>query len=264
MTIDEHRFQLLLDLTGRSPQQLAFALTGALGGAAEHRKVELRAPWIVTDARGRVWRLTPLDAHATRVQLATPALVHADLAALQDGLRAVRLDGARADAGAKAVLLVDGAPLDARATSNLTKIFEKQQQLLARAFGLDAEATHVDARKGAPFARGALAFEIGATLHASELAAAIVLALAIVERARTARAASSKLRPFNPTSARYDFRCFLLRLGLIGDEYRAAREQLLKRLPGSSAWKNGRPKRQRARTSPRSSDRALIATQSWV
>lgn len=38
---------------------------------------------------------------------------------------------------------------------------------------------------------------------------------------------------------KYAFRCFLLRLGFIGDEYKGARRILLKNLPGSSAFKTG-------------------------
>ena len=38
---------------------------------------------------------------------------------------------------------------------------------------------------------------------------------------------------------RYAFRCFLLRLGFIGDEYKAARKTLLKNLTGSSAFRDG-------------------------
>ena len=38
---------------------------------------------------------------------------------------------------------------------------------------------------------------------------------------------------------KYAFRCFLLRLGFIGAEYKAARKILLKNLSGSSAFKNG-------------------------
>jgi hypothetical protein len=40
---------------------------------------------------------------------------------------------------------------------------------------------------------------------------------------------------------KYAFRCFLLRLGFIGDEYKAARKILLRNLTGSSAWKGGAP-----------------------
>lgn len=38
---------------------------------------------------------------------------------------------------------------------------------------------------------------------------------------------------------RYAFRCFLLRLGMIGPEYKPARHALLKNLTGSSAFKDG-------------------------
>lgn len=40
---------------------------------------------------------------------------------------------------------------------------------------------------------------------------------------------------------KYAFRCFLLRLGFIGDEYKTARKILLRNLTGSSAWKGGVP-----------------------
>lgn len=40
---------------------------------------------------------------------------------------------------------------------------------------------------------------------------------------------------------KYAFRCFLLRLGFIGDEYKTARKILLRHLTGSSAWKGGAP-----------------------
>ena len=41
---------------------------------------------------------------------------------------------------------------------------------------------------------------------------------------------------------KYAFRCFLLRLGFIGDEYKQTRKILLRNLTGSSAFKGGQPK----------------------
>ncbi|MBD5535004.1 MAG: virulence protein, partial [Lachnospiraceae bacterium] len=41
---------------------------------------------------------------------------------------------------------------------------------------------------------------------------------------------------------KYAFRCFLLRLGFIGTEYKGERKILLKNLSGSSAFKNGERK----------------------
>ena len=61
------------------------------------------------------------------------------------------------------------------------------------------------------------------------------------------RAASSRKRSFDPQSARYDFRVFLLHLGLIGDEFKTARKHLIAALPGDSAFKRGRVKPNRDR-----------------
>lgn len=41
---------------------------------------------------------------------------------------------------------------------------------------------------------------------------------------------------------KYAFRCFLLRLGFIGVEYKEARKILLRNLTGSSAFKSGQSK----------------------
>ena len=43
----------------------------------------------------------------------------------------------------------------------------------------------------------------------------------------------------NVENEKYAFRCFLLRLGFIGDEYKETIKILLKNLTGNGAWKNG-------------------------
>lgn len=63
----------------------------------------------------------------------------------------------------------------------------------------------------------------------------IQLCLAISAQALTSKAAS----PTRPVTdnPKYAFRCWLLKLGFIGDEYKIAREVLIKLLPGNSAWR---------------------------
>lgn len=46
-------------------------------------------------------------------------------------------------------------------------------------------------------------------------------------------------KPRENENEKYAFRCFLLRLGFIGDEYKADRKLLLSKLNGSSAFKSG-------------------------
>ena len=80
-----------------------------------------------------------------------------------------------------------------------------------------------------------------ATTHAGEIRANVLLALTIVHKAMDAKAASARNpRPYNAASAKYDLRVFLLRLGWNGEMFKAPRRHLLKRMPGSAAWKDGR------------------------
>ena len=80
------------------------------------------------------------------------------------------------------------------------------------------------------------------TTHAGEVKCHAILCLAIAALAKNAKCASTKnQRPYNEASAKYDMRVFLLRLGLIGEEFKNVRMHLLKHLPGNTAWKNGRP-----------------------
>lgn len=89
--------------------------------------------------------------------------------------------------------------------------------------------------------RGTVEFRwFEATLHAGKVKAYIQFCLALAAKALKARSANSKKRDFNAASGKYDFRVFLLSLGLIGDEFKTARLHLLSRLDGSAAWKNGR------------------------
>ena len=43
---------------------------------------------------------------------------------------------------------------------------------------------------------------------------------------------------------KFTFRIFLIRLGLIGDEYKTTRRILLRNLSGNSAWRNGAPEKE--------------------
>lgn len=73
------------------------------------------------------------------------------------------------------------------------------------------------------------------TLHAGEVRADITLALAMSAQAITLEKTVARKTPVGDNPA-FTFRTFLLRLGLIGPEYKNVRMHLLKRLPGDPAW----------------------------
>ena len=102
----------------------------------------------------------------------------------------------------------------------------------------------------------------GGTLHAGKIKAYIQFCLALAAKAINARAASSRKRRANGHSDKYDFRVFLLHLGLIGEEFKTCRKHLMANLAGSAAWKNGRPAQPAAQTEGDSAAEEHPTTQS--
>ena len=85
--------------------------------------------------------------------------------------------------------------------------------------------------------RGTVEFRLfESTLHAGEVRAYINLCLAISAQAINSKRASDKV--LDNGNDKYAMRCWLLRLGFIGDEYKTVRQHLLKRLEGNAAWRN--------------------------
>jgi hypothetical protein len=75
------------------------------------------------------------------------------------------------------------------------------------------------------------------TTHAGKVKAYIQFCLAISALAINSRSASSKQTVSD--NEKYTFRTWLLRLGLIGEEFKTCRHHLLSNLEGNSAWRNG-------------------------
>lgn len=85
--------------------------------------------------------------------------------------------------------------------------------------------------------RGTVEFRLfRSTLHAGEVRAYLSLCLAMSAAAINAKRASAE--PLDNGNDKYAMRCYLLRLGLIGEEYKNVRKHLLKNLEGNAAWRN--------------------------
>ena len=87
------------------------------------------------------------------------------------------------------------------------------------------------------FYRGTLEWRcFESTLHAGVARANITLALAISAQAINQTRTLAKKTPVTENPA-FSFLTFLLRLGLVGEEYKNVRMHLLKDLPGDPAWR---------------------------
>ena len=73
-------------------------------------------------------------------------------------------------------------------------------------------------------------------LHAGHLKAMIQLCLAMSQLAKQVRFASPK--PQQTENEAYAFRCWMLRLGFIGEEFKTARDFFLENMDGNCAWRH--------------------------
>ena len=120
-------------------------------------------------------------------------------------------------------------PLDKVAVGNLTKLLDAKGNLIRKALGItDLRIEVLDDR---------VAFPWFSQVDADSAAAYTHFISALCEMSRNAKRVTATEKPVD--NEKYAFRCFLLRLGFIGSEYKAERKILLKNLSGSSAFKNG-------------------------
>jgi hypothetical protein len=72
------------------------------------------------------------------------------------------------------------------------------------------------------------------TLHAGKVKAYVQFVLAMVAKAKRTRGASTAQKALDTRTAKYDMRVFLIKLDLIGNEFKTCRKWLTENLPGSS------------------------------
>ena len=121
-------------------------------------------------------------------------------------------------------------PLDKVSLSNLTKLLEAKGKLIRKALGISELSIEI--------LEDRVAFPWFEELPDSDAVKAYTHFIsALCEMSRNAKRVTATEKPVE--NEKYAFRCFLLRLGFIGSEYKAERKILLKNLTGSSAFKDG-------------------------
>lgn len=128
-------------------------------------------------------------------------------------------------------------PLSKVSVGNLTRILDAKGNLIRKALGIDDLGFAVlENRVDFPW------FPVSTT--PDELKAYMHFITAICEMSTNQKRINATEKEID--NEKYAFRCFLLRLGFIGDEYKAERKILLRNLSGSSAFKGGSSKEVKA------------------
>lgn len=130
----------------------------------------------------------------------------------------------------KLTIVISRESLTDIALENLQKITANKQTLFQRAFRTDSTEIEITEEKinftWFPY-----------TADGDEITAYTQFISRMCDMARDAKRVSSK--PTETDNDKYAFRCFLLRLGFIGKEYKTARKILLRNLTGNSAFRYG-------------------------
>ena len=118
-------------------------------------------------------------------------------------------------------------PMDGAAVGNLKKLLEAKGNLIKKALGIDSLPIELKEET--------VEFPWFETADAEETAAYTHFISALCELSKNAKRVTAKEKEVD--NEKYAFRCFLLRLGFIGTEYKAERKILLRNLSGSAAFK---------------------------
>lgn len=121
-------------------------------------------------------------------------------------------------------------PLDKVAVGNLTKLLDAKGSLIKKALGVSKLPIEIQEDR--------VAFPWFPELPDADAVKAYTHFIsALCEMSKNAKRVTVTEKAVD--NEKYAFRCFLLRLGFIGSEYKVERKILLKNLSGSSAFKNG-------------------------
>ncbi len=120
-------------------------------------------------------------------------------------------------------------PLEKVNIGNLTSLMEAKGNLIKRALGIEDVRFTTDGEN--------ISFPWFGETEPEEAHTYTKFISAVCEM--TVKQKRITAKPKENENEKYAFRCFLLRLGFIGDEFKADRKLLLSKLDGSSAFKNG-------------------------
>lgn len=280
-------FGVEIELTGLS-RKTAIDTIAEYFNTVPHRVGGTYDTYETDDNEGRTWKVMRDSSirvegrNAQEVEVVTPILKYKDIETLQEIVRGLRKNGAKANSSCGIHIHIGAEKHTAKTLTNLVNIMTSKQDLIYKALEINPNREHYckkletqlseNLKKSKPqtlekvadiwydgyygdrnahynssryhglnlhsvFTKGTVEFRLfNSTTHAGKIKAYIQFCLAINHQALNQKSASAK--PTTTTNDKYTFRTWLLRLGLIGDEFKTARNHLLANLNGNIAWRN--------------------------
>ena len=203
----------------------------------------------VPDQNQRLWRILPSDSikaekyngekvvganYMYQVKLLSPFLYENEFPMLEKALEQLELRGAIVNDSTKMNLLLDVSCIEnwEKYQTNLENLYESKGELFQKA--LDIPFSQVaDTSQGKE--NGIISFSyFKSTLNKKELLSDIQFAQIVSSFAENNRTVSQKKS--ENQNDKFMMRTWLVRAGMVGEEYKFARKMLTKNLEGNSAW----------------------------
>lgn len=203
----------------------------------------------VPDQNQRLWRILPSDSikaekyngekvvganYMYQVKLLSPFLYENEFPMLEKALEQLELRGAIVNDSTKMNLLLDVSCIEnwEKYQTNLENLYESKGELFQKA--LDIPFSQVtDTSQGKE--NGVISFPyFKSTLNKKELLSDIQFAQIVSSFAENNRTVSQKKS--ENQNDKFMMRTWLVRAGMVGEEYKFARKMLTKNLEGNSAW----------------------------
>ena len=203
----------------------------------------------VQDQNQRLWRVLPSDSikaekyngekvvganYMYQVKLLSPFLYENEFPMLEKALEQLELKGAIVNDSTKMNLLLDVNGIEnwEKYQTNLENLYESKGELFQKA--LDIPFSQVaDTSQGKE--NGIISFPyFKSTLNKKELLSDIQFAQVVSSFAENNRTVSQKKN--ENQNDKFMMRTWLVRAGMVGEEYKFARKMLTKNLEGNSAW----------------------------
>lgn len=201
----------------------------------------------VPDQNQRLWRILPSDSikaekyngekvvganYMYQVKLLSPFLYENEFPMLEKALEQLELRGAIVNDSTKMNLLLDVSCIEnwEKYQTNLGNLSESKGELFQKALGVSfAQVADTGQEKGIisfPYFKS--------TLHQKELLSDIQFVQIVSSFAENNRTVSQKKS--ENQNDKFMMRTWLVRAGMVGEEYKFARKMLTKNLEGNSAW----------------------------
>ena len=224
--MNDNSFRFSQKVVGQERKTIASVIAEVLEGQVRY-----------TGAPGFMYEVND-EKSADRWTVGRDSVVHSpkisldEIKSIRPVIDALNMAGLSAEGTMTITLFLDG--FSEISLENLNNMLASKETLIKKAMTIDRELEVLAENDEITFPFW------NATLNADEVQTYITLAKQMAEQAKAQKHVLRIEKPAD--NEKYAFRCFLLRLGFIGDDFKTERKVLLSRLSGNGAYRKGRAK----------------------